>query len=404
MAALVLTGTTAATAGAATPGPEAPLGTVRGADASNAVDGEYIVVLKDSGTTARTLRAPDDVREKAEELTESLGGEARRTYATALKGFSVEATEKQARRLAAHPDVAYVEANRVERGDDLPAGQGTEDAQADPTWGLDRVDQRNLPLDGRYEYDTEASNVTAYIIDSGINIAHRDFQGRASYGYNFVDGTRTASDCHGHGTHVAGTVGSATHGVAKGVRLVAVKVLDCRNSGTTEGVLAGYDWVARNAVRPAVANVSIGGSASDAKDAAVRKMVQAGITVTASAGNKSTLACDQSPAREPSVLTVAATTWEDARASWSNHGSCVDIFAPGSSVLSLGIDSKTATRTMSGTSMAAPHATGAAALYLSEKPEASPAEVRGVLKLLATIGRVTDAGVGSPNRLLFTNF
>ncbi|MFD1828611.1 S8 family peptidase [Streptomyces desertarenae] len=404
LAALVLAGTAAATAGAASPGPEAPLGAVRGADAPDAVDGEYIVVLKESGSAARTLRAPAGVREKAEELTGSLGGETRRTYSAALKGFSVEATEKQARRLAAHPDVAYVEANRTERGDDLPAGLGARDVQVAPAWGLDRIDQRDLPLDAAYAYGTEASNVTAYIVDSGINIAHEDFEGRASYGYNFVDGTRTASDCHGHGTHVAGTVGSATHGVAKGVELVAVKVLDCENSGTTEGVLAGYDWVARNAVRPAVANVSIGGSAGDAKDAAVRKMVQAGITVSVSAGNKAAPACDQSPAREPSVITVAATTREDARASWSNHGSCVDLFAPGASVLSLGIGSTTATKTMSGTSMAAPHVTGAAALYLSEHPAATPAAVTKALLDAASAGRVAGPGTGSPNRLLYSRF
>jgi len=398
-AALALTGTTAATAGAAAPGPEpAPLGVVRGAEAPNALDGEYIVVLKDSGAAARTLRAPAGVKEKAEELTDAFGGRAERTYASALKGFSLKATERQARRLAAHPEVAYVEANRVERGD------GLLDVQVGATWGLDRIDQRDLPLDASYTYDTTASNVTAYIVDSGINISHEEFGGRASYGYNFVDGNRTAEDCHGHGTHVAGTVGGGTHGVAKGVDLVAVKVLNCENSGTTEGVLAGYDWVVKNAVKPAVVNVSIGGSASDAKDAAVRAMVRAGLTVAVSAGNKAVEACEQSPAREPSVITVASTARDDSRPSWSNYGSCVDVFAPGASILSAGIESDTATRTMSGTSMSAPHVTGAAALYVSEHPTATPAQVTKALLDAATAGRVTDAGTGSPNRLLHSRF
>ncbi|GAA2425168.1 hypothetical protein GCM10010405_04660 [Streptomyces macrosporus] len=396
VAALVLAGTTVATAGAATPDPDtAPLGVVRGAGAPNALDGRYIVVLKDSGTAARTLKAPGDVREKAEELTDAFGGEAARTYASAFKGFSLRATEKQARRLAAHPAVAYVEADRVERGDDI---------QSAPTWGLDRIDQLDLPLDAGYTYDATAPNVTAYIVDSGINIAHRDFEGRASYGWNFVDGTRTASDCHGHGTHVAGTVGGETHGVAKDVKLVAVKVLNCENSGSTEGVLAGYDWVVKNAVKPAVANVSIGGAASAAKDAAVKKMIEAGITVAVSAGNKGVDACTQSPAREPSVITVAATARDDSKPSWSNHGTCVDLFAPGSSVLSTGIDSTTATKTMSGTSMAAPHVTGAAALYVSEHPTATPAQVTRALLDAAGTGRVTGPGEGSPNRLLHSRF
>ncbi|MDG9704562.1 S8 family peptidase [Streptomyces sp. DH37] len=402
LAALVLTGTTATTASAAAPGPEpAPLGTVRGADAPNALDGEYIVVLKDSGDRAGGLRTAGGVRDRAEELTGAFGGEADRTYASALKGFSLRATEKQARRLAADPSVAYVEANRVERGDALPAVPGV---QAGPAWGLDRIDQRDLPLDASYGYDTTASNVTAYVVDSGVNIAHREFGGRASYGYDFVDGDRTAADCHGHGTHVAGIVGGAAHGVAKGVKLVAVRVLNCENSGTTEGVLAGYDWVVKNAVKPAVANVSIGGAASEAKDAAVRRMVAAGITVVVSAGNKATDACTQSPAREPSVITVASTARDDSKPSWSNHGACVDVFAPGSSIPSAGIDSDTAVKTMSGTSMSAPHVTGAAALHVSRNPAATPAAVNRVLLAAASAGRVTGPGEGSPNRLLYSRF
>ncbi|MEE1929555.1 S8 family peptidase [Streptomyces sp. TRM 70351] len=375
---------TAGSAGAAEP---PPLGTVRGAGEGPVVHDEYIVVLKE-----RTRERPAGVRERARGLARAYGAEVDRTYTSALQGFAVSATETQARRLAADPAVAFVEPNRVERGDATQDGAG---------WNLDRIDQRALPLDGGYGYGTTAPGVTAYVVDSGIRIGHQDFGGRARYGYNFVDGNTTASDCHGHGTHVAGSLGGASHGVAKGVKLVAVKVLNCNNQGTTANVLAGYDWVARNAVRPAVANVSIGGSASAAKDAAVRKMVAAGITVAVSAGNSGEAACGQSPAREPAVLTVAATTTSDARASWSNHGSCVDLFAPGSSVVSAGHTSDTAAATKSGTSMAAPHVAGAAALYLAAHPAASPATVSQALVSAATQGAVADVS-GAPNRLLYS--
>ncbi|MFF2328142.1 MULTISPECIES: S8 family peptidase [unclassified Streptomyces] len=361
----------------------APLGVIRGADSPGAIDGSYIVVLEQDAPSARSV--------KARELTTEFGGSVRRTFSTALNGFTLEATAAQARRIAADPSVAFVEQNGVEHADAT---------QYSPTWGLDRVDQANLPLSGSYTYSTTASNVTAYIIDTGIRITHGDFGGRASYGYDFVDNDSVASDCHGHGTHTAGTVGSGTYGVAKGVSLVAVRVLDCSGSGTTANVIAGYEWVAANAHRPAVANVSIGGTATDAKDAAVAGMVDAGVTVAVSAGNSSTSACNQSPAREPSVITVASTTSTDARSSFSNYGTCVDIFAPGSSITSLGYASDTATAVMSGTSMASPHVAGAAALYLATHPSASPAAVTAALKAKATSSVVTDAQTGSPNLLL----
>ncbi|MCX2968266.1 MULTISPECIES: S8 family peptidase [Streptomyces] len=377
----------AGTVGGAAAGEPEPLGTVRGADRGPVVAGEYIVVMDERRTTGAA-----QVRDRARQLTRAHGGAVERTYTSALRGFAVRATERQARRLAADPAVAFVEPNRLERGD------GT---QTDPGWHLDRVDQRRLPLDDAYTYDTTATGVTAYVVDSGIRVGHREFGGRARYGYNFVDGTTTASDCHGHGTHVAAGLGGATHGVAKGVRLVAVKVLNCDNLGTTANVLAGYDWVARNAQRPAVANVSIGGSASDAKDAAVRAMVGAGVTVAVSAGNSNAPACGQSPAREPSVLTVAATSRDDARAAYSNHGSCVDLFAPGDAVVSAGHTSDTATATRSGTSMAAPQVAGAAALVLARQPLASPGRVAATLTSRATTGAVTGRS-GAPDRLLYT--
>ncbi|MFD7130196.1 S8 family serine peptidase [Streptomyces sp. NPDC059894] len=363
-----------------------PLGVVRGADNPRGIDGSYIVVLKKDAPSAR--------KGKAGQLTGKFGGKVHRTFSATLNGFTLEATATQARQLAADPSVAFVEQNSVEYADTT---------QSSPTWGLDRVDQANLPLSGSYTYSTKASNVTAYVIDSGIRITHGNFGGRAGYGYDFVDDDSVADDCNGHGTHTAGTVGSSTYGVAKGVKLVAVRVLDCSGSGTTANVIAGYEWVATHAQLPAVANVSIGGSTSTAKDAAVAGMVDAGVTVAVSAGNNAVDACDQSPAREPSVITVASTTNADARSSFSNYGTCVDIFAPGSSITSLGYTSDTATAVKSGTSMATPHVTGAAALYLATHPSASPATVTAAIKSAATSGVVTNAQTGSPNLLLNVN-
>ncbi|MCF6525949.1 S8 family peptidase [Streptomyces sp. JJ36] len=429
-AALVVFGGTAVGAGAieqAGSGPE--LGEVRGAGAPGAIDGEYIVVLKDGAVQDGAVQdgagrdqagpdgAPGDggaqdgagrergaaghasaVRKLAGGLLEEAGASGaavERTFGTALHGFAVRAGEREARRLAADPDVAFVEQNRVEYGDGTQSG---------PTWGLDRIDERTLPLSDSYTYDSAASGVTAYIVDSGIRIGHDEFEGRAEYGHDFVDDDGTANDCHGHGTHVAGTLGSERYGVAKDVSLVAVRVLNCENRGTTADVLAGYDWVAQNAVLPAVANVSIGGSASDAKDAAVKGMVDAGVTVTVSAGNSDRSACLQSPAREPSVLTVAASTGEDARWSSSNYGDCVDLFAPGYRIVSLGIDSDTDTSIWSGTSMAAPHVAGAAALYLADHPSATPAQVTEALLGATTRSELSGIGTGSPNRLLYSRF
>ncbi|MGW0785656.1 S8 family peptidase [Streptomyces sp. NPDC002913] len=362
-----------------------PPGVIRGASSPQAIDNSYIVVLKHGAPSARGG--------KARHLVGTSGGSVRRTFATALNGFTLTATAAEARRIAADPSVAFVEQNRVEYADAT---------QYSATWGLDRIDQKSLPLSGSYSYSATASNVTAYIVDSGIRITHSGFGGRATYGYDFVDGDTVASDCNGHGTHTAGTVGSAAYGVAKAVRLVAVRVLNCSGSGTTANVIAGYDWVAANAQLPAVANVSIGGSASDAKDAAVAGMVDAGVTVAVSAGNDATDACDQSPAREPSAITVASTTSTDTRSSFSNYGTCVDIFAPGSSITSLGHSSDTTTAVKSGTSMATPHITGAAALYLATHPSASPATVTAAIKSAATNGAVTSPGTGSPNLLLNT--
>jgi subtilisin family serine protease len=280
--------------------------------------------------------------------------------------------------------------------------------QTGATWGIDRIDQRDLPLSTTFSYVNTGLGVTAYIVDTGIRLSHTQFTGRVSSGYDAIDGG-SADDCNGHGTHVAGTVGGTTVGVAKGVSLVAVRVLDCGGSGTWSGVVAGVDWVAANAVKPAVANMSLGGGASTTLDDAVARAINAGVTFVVAAGNgntggKAQPACNYSPARVPAAITVGATGSTDAKASYSNYGTCVDIFAPGNSILSAWYTSDTAGNTISGTSMASPHVAGVAALYLQSNGAASPATVSNALTSGATVGKVTNAGTGSPNRLLFTAY
>jgi subtilisin family serine protease len=271
--------------------------------------------------------------------------------------------------------------------------------QNNATWGLDRVDQRALPLSTTYTYDSTGAGVTAYIIDTGIRFSHNEFGGRASSGYDAVDGG-TADDCNGHGTHVAGTVGGNTYGVAKGVSLVAVRVLNCSGSGTTSGVIAGINWVTSNHTARAVANMSLGGGASTALDTAVTNSIAAGVVYGVAAGNETANACNGSPARVPNAITVGATASSDARASFSNFGTCVDIFAPGQSITSSWYTSDTATNTISGTSMATPHVVGAAARLL-QGTSLTPQQVRDTMVGNATPNVVSNPGTGSPNRLLY---
>ncbi len=390
--ALAVTAAAAAFAAAAsTPALAAPTGEIRYAGAADAVSGSYVVVLKgDAVGTANTLAARTAVPDRAAGLAKRYGGNVGTVWSSALTGYSAKMTPAQARRLAADPSVAYVEQDRV---------MTTQGTQTGATWGLDRIDQRNLPLNSTYTYPNTASNVRAYIIDTGIRTTHSDFGGRATWGTNTVDTNNT--DCNGHGTHVAGTVGGTKYGVAKSVRLVAVKVLNCSGSGTTAGVISGVNWVTSNAVKPAVANMSLGGGASTTLDNAVANSINSGITYALAAGNSSANACNSSPARVASAITVGATTSTDARASYSNYGSCVDIFAPGSSITSAWRTSDTSTNTISGTSMASPHVAGAAALVLSANTSYTPAQVASYLTSNATTGKVTSPGSGSPNRLLF---
>ncbi|MFY1637557.1 S8 family serine peptidase [Solwaraspora sp. WMMB335] len=391
---LLLVGCAAAVATAlvSNPAAAAPAGEIQQAGGTTAVAGSYIVVLKDTMVAGKAGSArAAAITDRADSLAGQYGGAVNRVFATAVNGFEATLSAAAARRLAAHSSVAYVEQNHTVS---LAATQTNP-----PSWGLDRIDQRNLPLSRSYTYPTTATNVTAYIIDTGIRTTHNDFGGRARAGFDAFGGT--SADCNGHGTHVAGTVGGAAYGVAKGVRLVAVRVLNCSGSGTIAGVVAGVDYVTANAVKPAVANMSLGGGASSTLDAAVTRSISSGVSYAVAAGNSNANACNYSPARVPTAITVGATTSTDARASYSNIGSCLDLFAPGSSITSAWYTSNTATNTISGTSMASPHVAGAAALVLGRFPSYTPAQVASYLVTNATTGVVTGAGSGSPNRLLY---
>ncbi|MFJ4778608.1 S8 family peptidase [Streptomyces sp. NPDC088762] len=386
VAALALGAAAALPASAADSGAQ---GVIENAGAPGTVAGSYIVTLNDS--------AARSTADSGKALAKRYGAKIDRVYSAALNGYSVEVSEAQARKLAADPAVKSVVQNRVFTVD---AADGTQPSP--PSWGLDRIDQRALPLDQSYTYpDKAGEGVTAYIIDTGVRKTHQDFGGRASDGYDAIDNDNTAQDGHGHGTHVAGTVAGGSYGVAKKARIVGVRVLDNNGSGTTAQVVAGIDWVTRNAVKPAVANMSLGGGADSALDTAVRNSIASGITYGVAAGNESTDASTKSPARVAEAITVGATTSTDAKASYSNYGTILDIFAPGSSITSSWGTGDTATNTISGTSMATPHVVGAAALYLSQNPSSTPAQVRDGLVNAATPNVVTGPGSGSPNRLLY---
>ncbi|MEU8708760.1 S8 family peptidase [Streptomyces sp. NPDC048565] len=362
----------------ATPAPA--MGTVYGADAATAVSGSYIVML-------------DQKADKAD-LAKEYGGKLQRNYKSAINGFSASGlSETEAKRLAADPAVSKVVQNKkfhVDATQDNP-----------PSWGLDRIDQTETAGDDAYNYpDGAGEGVTAYVIDTGVRITHEEFEGRASYGYDAVDDDDDADDGYGHGTHVAGTIAGATYGVAKKADIVAVRVLDDQGSGTTEQVVAGIDWVTENHDGPSVANMSLGGGVDEALDAAVQKSIASGVTYGVAAGNESSDASESSPARVPEAITVASSTVDDEQSSFSNYGSLVDVYAPGSDITSAWNDSDTGSDTISGTSMATPHVVGAAALYLGGHTDATPEDVSDALTGGATPDAISNATEGTPNKLL----
>ena len=355
-----------------------------------AIQNHYIVVL-DRDSTGRSGEVAANAMETASIMPEWAGTVTYR-FNHAINGFAAMMTEQQALSVSDDPRVAFVEEDSV---------MEALITQNNPPWGLDRIGQRDLPLNATYSYTTTGAGVNAYIIDTGVRRTHTQFGGRAFIGFDAIGDGQNTNDCNGHGTHVAGTVGGSTFGVAKDVRLFAVRVLSCNGSGSTSGVIAGIDWVTANHINPAVANMSLGGGVSTALDTAVRNSIAAGVTYAVAAGNSNANAANSSPARVGAAITVGASTRTDARSSFSNFGSVVDIFAPGSAILSAFNTSNTATATLSGTSMATPHVTGVVARFLQANPNATPAQARNELVAVATLNHLSGVPTGTANRLLF---
>lgn len=354
------------------------------------VRGQYIVVLKSNSSGAGDFRAM--AVGSALGLAEKHHAHLSHIYQNSINGFAVEADEATAQKLADEPNVQLVEEDSMVYADATQSGAA---------WGLDRIDQRELPLNGSFNYANDGAGVSVYVLDTGIRLTHQEFGGRALFGYDAIGDGQNGNDCNGHGTHVAGTVGGRTFGVAKGVRLYAVRVLGCDGSASVSRVIAGIDWVSANKSGPTVANMSLSGVRSTALELAVQNSINRGVTYTVAAGNETKDACSVSPAALPAAITVGASTSSDRLASFSNYGSCVDIVAPGQSIASAWYTGDATTVQSSGTSMASPHVAGAAALYLQNNPTATPVQVAAALTGGATTGRLQSLPSGTANRLLY---
>jgi aqualysin 1 len=360
---------------------------------ARAASGRYIVVLKEPANEAAVEATPAAARR----LTALYGGRVTHTYEAVLRGFALDRlSAADARRLANDASVKYVEEDGIVTANAVQTNPGS--------WGIDRVDSRG-DSDGKYTYNATGAGVSAYVVDTGIRIDHREFAGRAAHGFSAVNDGHGSDDCHGHGTHVAGTIGGTKYGIAKDVKLFAVRVLDCEGSGDDAQVIAGIDWVTQHGARPAVINMSLGGDASTALDDAVRSSVRLGVVNVVAAGNEGTDACRSSPSRVREAITVGATEYfGNRRTSWSNYGECLDLFAPGNEITSAWNGSASSTNTISGTSMATPHVVGAVALYLERFPSANPETVTTAILGNASKDKVFGAGPDTVNRLLYTGF
>ncbi|CAO5243278.1 S8 family peptidase [Frankia sp. AgKG'84/4] len=389
-----------------------PLGLTMAAPAQAApppLTGRYIVVLASAPSSGPPPAALNRARGRGVRIS--------REFRHVINGYAAQLDPAQLEAVRADPDVAYIEPDQIVRANAEPvgpavaAGRAPEGKPPEPTigrqqpagWGLDRIDQRQGPLDSTYLYGSTGQGVSAYVVDTGIRATHSDFGARASGGFSVIDDGHGTDDCNGHGTHVAGTVGGTDKGVAKQVRLVGVRVLDCDGFGSVSGVIAGIDWITANAARPAVVNLSLDAGPSRALDQAVRQSIGSGLVYSVAAGNGAADACGSSPGRLPRAITVGATTTADSRdTTYSNFGRCVDLFAPGTDITSDWSESDTATTSLTGTSMAAPHVAGVAALYLQRHPQAGPDRVRDAIVEAGTRGTLRAVGAGSPNVLLYS--
>ncbi|WP_166169045.1 S8 family peptidase [Acinetobacter sp. SA01] len=362
--------------------------TLTSSTTASPIKNQYIVVLQ---------AGSDLPAQAAAAIAKQHGGQVLFTYNRAIRGFAVripeQATSAFLTAMQKNPQVSYVEEDTLMQANTI--------TQSNPVWGLDRIDQHNLPLSKSFSYNKTGSAVNAYIVDTGILASHQEFNGRVQTGYSAIADNNGTNDCNGHGTHVAGTVGGSTYGIAKNVGLVPVRVLDCAGSGAMSGVIAGLDWIIQNGRKPAVVNMSLGGSAYSTLDTAIDNLFNNGYVPVVAAGNSNTDACTSSPARAGKAITVAATDSTDTRASYSNYGSCVDLFAPGSQITSAWIGSNSSAATASGTSMASPHVAGVVATMLESNSTATPQSITDQLLNQSTINLIQNP-MGSPNRLLYS--